>query len=436
MPPPRAFLDFRAATLLVVANMVGTGVFTTLGLQAAGVQDATALMLLWVLGGVVAVCGALSYAVLAAALPRSGGEYNFLTRIYGPALGEMAGWISSTVGFAAPVALAAMAFGRYVATFLAVDPLWTALAAVLAMTAVHAFDLDLGRRFQVLSTALKVAIIVVFCIAGLLVAPAPGALSVVAGQDTLAAVMTPAFGLSLVFVSYAYSGWNAATYVTAEVRSPQRLVPRALIAGTLLVTLLYLALNMVFLRTVPLESLAGTVEVGALSAGYVFGAEGGKIMSAALSLLLLSTMSAMVLAGPRVIEAMAEDRPRLSFFSARNVRGAPTRAVVLQQGIAVSLVLTDSFAAVLALAGFTLTLFALLTVAGVVVLRVREPGLPRPFRIPLYPLPPAIYALLSLISLVMVGVEQPGPVFAGLALLLLWWAVLRARAAAALRSRR
>lgn len=421
----RAFLDLRAATLLVVANMIGSGAFTTLGLQAAGVQNGMALLLLWLLGGIIALCGALSYAELAAALPRSGGEYSFLTRIYGPATGEMAGWVSVTVGFAAPVALAAMAFGRYTATVLPVSALSAGLAALFLTTLLHALDLDLGRRFQVLATLLKVVVILVFCVAGLIAAPADAALPLTPSGDTLSAVFSAPFALSLIYVSYAYAGWNAATYVTAEVASPQRQVPRALILGTLSVTLLYLLLNLVFLRQVPLPVLAGTVEVGAVAAEHIFGVDGGRLMSALLSLLLLSTISAMVLAGPRVIEAMAADRPLLGFFGARNRRGAPTRAVLLQQGIALLLVLTDAFAAVLAFAGFTLMLFSLLTVVGVFKLRWREPGLARPFRIPWYPLPPLIYAVLTALTLVAVAWQKPLPVLAGATLLAVCGLLLR-----------
>ena len=427
MSAPRPSLDLRAATLLVIANMVGTGVFTTLGLQAAGVPDGAALLLLWLLGGVIALCGALSYAELAAALPRSGGEYAFLTRIYDPALGTIAGWVSITVGFAAPVALAAMAFGRYAATILPVSPLLLALLAALGSAALHGFDVGLGRRFQVLSTVVKLAVILLFCAAGLLAAPVPGALSPLPDAGTAGMLLAPAFGLSLIYVSYAYAGWNAATYVTAEVEAPQRRVPQALIVGTLVVTTLYLLLNWVFLRQVPLAELTGTVEVGAVAAASIFGVEGGRWMSGALSLVLLSSISALVLAGPRVIEEMAGDRPAMRFLSARNRRGAPARAVWLQQGLAVALILTDSFSAVLAFAGFTLMLFSLLTVLGVLVLRRREAGLPRPFRVPLYPLPPLVYALLTLLGIGLVAWDRPWTVSGGLLLILLWWAWLRGR---------
>ena len=418
---PQTF-DLRAATLLVVANMIGTGVFTTLGLQAQGVQNGAALLLLWLLGGLVAACGALVYAELAAALPRSGGEYVYLRRSFSPAVGLIAGWISTTVGFAAPVALAAMAFGQYAATVVPVAPTPTAAVAVVSIAALHAFDVRLGTGFQVLMTLLKIAAILLFCAAGLLLPPAPGALTPLPGAGTAAAVFSPAFALSLVYVSYAYSGWNAATYVAAEVQSPQRLVPRALLLGTALVTVIYLLLNWVFLRSVPLGELAGTVEVGAVSARWLFGEGGGRLISAMLALLLLSTISAMLLAGPRVFEAMAEDSPALGLFGARNRRGAPTRAVLLSLVLALGLILTGTFGAVLAFAGFTLMLSSLLTVLGAVRLRHREPTLPRPFRIPWYPWPPLVYLCLTAAALLVVAWSNPAPVLIGLgALGACWW---------------
>ena len=421
----RRFIDYRTAVLMVIANMIGTGVFTTLGLQAEAVPDGAALLLLWVLGGLVALCGALSYAELAAALPRSGGEYHFLSRIYHPVLGQLAGWVSVTVGFSAPIALAAMGLGYYVSAVVRWDPTLVALGTVLGLTALHAFDLGLGRGFQIWATLVKVALIGLFCVLGLVAEPATGRLPLGPTARTFDLVLSAPFALALIYVSYAYSGWNAAAYVVDEVREPQRTVPRALIHGTLLVTGLYLLLNLTFLRTTAESALAGTVEVGALSARHILGPQGAALLSLALSLLLASTISAMVLAGPRVLQAMGEDIPSLRPLAARNRRGAPTRAVLVQQGLAVALILTDSFEAVLTFAGFTLSLFALLTVAGVLKLRRGAPRLDRPFRVPLYPLPPLIFITISGVSLVMVAWERPGAVAAALSLLvalgvLLW----------------
>jgi APA family basic amino acid/polyamine antiporter len=427
MSSTRRFISYRTAVLIVIANMIGTGVFTTLGLQAEGVPDGAALLLLWALGGLTALCGALSYAELAAALPRSGGEYHFLSRIFHPVLGQLAGWVSVTVGFSAPIALAAMAIGRYASVFADVDPAWIAVSTVVLVTALHAFDLKLGALFQVASTLFKIVVIVLFSVAGLLTATVPGHLTVTPGEGTLDAILSASFALSLIYVSYAYSGWNAAAYVVDEVSDPQRAVPRALVHGTLVVTALYLLLNLAFLRTIDGGELPGTVEVGALSARGIFGAAGGAILSMVLSLLLLSTISAMVLAGPRVLATIGQDLPALGFLSVRNQRGAPTRAVLLQQGIALGFIATDSFEAVLTFAGFTLSLFAFLTVAGVFRLRSREPGLERPYRVPLYPLPPLAFLLVTGASLLVVGWERPLPLLAAGGLLALGGLLLRRR---------
>jgi APA family basic amino acid/polyamine antiporter len=425
MPSPRRFIDYRTAVLIVVANMIGAGVFTTLGLQAAVVPDGAALLLLWVLGGVVALCGALSYAELAAALPRSGGEYHFLSRIYHPTLGQLAGWVSVTVGFSAPVALAAMALGRYAGTVIPVDPMLIAVATLLAVTALHAFDLEVGGVFQVVATLFKVAVIVFFVLVGLASGTVPGSLPLVPTAESLDAVFSAPFALSLIYVSYAYSGWNAVAYVVDEVREPQLNVPRALIQGTLAVTGLYLLLNLTFLRTTALTELAGTVEVGALSARNVYGEGGGQVLSLVLSLLLVSTISAMVLTGPRVLQRIGEDLPSLRFLSARNRRGAPTRAVLLQQGLALGFIVTGSFEGVLTFAGFTLTIFSLLTVVGVFRLRRLEPRLPRPFRVPLYPIPPLVFLTISGVSLLVVSWERPLAVLAGVVSMVVGWLLLR-----------
>jgi APA family basic amino acid/polyamine antiporter len=405
--------------------MIGTGVFTTLGLQAAQVPDGAALLLLWALGGMVALCGALSYAELAAALPRSGGEYHFLSRIYHPALGQLAGWVSVTVGFSAPVALAAMALGRYAGAAIPLDPIFIAVPTLLAVTSLHAFNPQAGSAFQVAATLVKVAVIVFFVLAGLAAGTVSGSLPPAPTASSLESIFSAPFALSLIYVSYAYSGWNAVVYVVDEVREPQRNVPRALIQGTLVVTGLYLLLNLTFLRTTDLAELAGTVEVGVLSARNVLGERGAVAISLVLSVLLVSTISAMILAGPRVLERIGEDLPSLRFLSVRNRQGAPTRAVLLQQGLALGFILTDSFEAVLTFAGFTLTLFALFAVAGVLRLRRREPALPRPFRVPIYPLTPLLFLIVSGLSVGVVALERPLALLAGAGLLTAGWLLLR-----------
>jgi APA family basic amino acid/polyamine antiporter len=398
-------IGYTGALALVVANMVGTGVFTTLGLQASGVPDPLALLALWAIGGVVALAGALCYAELAAALPRSGGEYTYLGYIYHAALGLAAGLVSLTVGFAAPIALAAMGLGHYAAGATGLPPAATAALALVAVTLMHAFDPRLGGRFHVAATALKLGLIAAFCVAGL---SAPAAAPIDLDPRAAAeAVLSPGFAVALIYVAYAYSGWNAAVYVAEEVRDPERTVPRSLVHGTLLVSALYLLLNLVFLRTVPTDRLAGTVEVGALSAGWIFGPAGGALMSGMLSLLLLSTVSAMVWTGPRVLQTAARDLPALAWLAWRSRRGAPTRAVLAQSGLALALIATNTFEGVLTYAGFTLSLLTFLTVVGLIVLRHTEPGLARPYRVWGYPATPVVFLAVTGLALAYAALERP-----------------------------
>ncbi len=409
--------------------MVGTGVFTTLGLQAELIADPRWLLASWLIGGVIALCGALSYGELGACLPRSGGEYHFLSRIYHPVLGIAAGLISVTVGFAAPVALAAMALGRYAATIYSVSPDWIAVITIVAISLFHGFDVRVGQRFQVITTILKLVLIGIFIAFGLLASPVVPAAPTV--PEVASAWTVSGVALALIFVFYAYSGWNAAAYVAGEIEHPERVLPRALLHGTLLVMVLYLLLNFVFLRTIAPDELRSTVEIGALSAAHIFGSTGGKVMSGMLCLLLVSTISAMVLAGPRVLQTAGEDIPLLRPLARRTAHGAPAAAILLQQLIALVFVATGSFEDVLALAGFTLTLFASLTVLGVIVLRVREPQLSRPWGAWGYPWTQVVFLLASLVVLVVALAERPlaAAVAAGITALALVIAFLQGRRA-------
>ena len=232
------------ATNLVVANMIGIGVFTSLGFQVAGITSDFALIALWIVGGIAALCGALSYAELATALPRSGGEYHYLSKIYHPSVGFLSGWISVVVGFPAPIALAGIAFGGYFKIFTpGISPIFLSLLIIWIITAVHLFGVRVEEMFQNGSTFLKIGLILVLIVAGLLIAN-PQPLNLIPGPEALTTLLSRPFAVDLVYVMYAYSGWNAAAYITDEVRNPAKNVPWALLIGTLVVTALYLTLNL------------------------------------------------------------------------------------------------------------------------------------------------------------------------------------------------
>ena len=311
------------ATAIAVADMIGIGVFTSLGFQVRGIPSAFSLLMLWVVGGITALCGALSYAELAAALPRSGGEYNFLSRIYHPAVGFLAGWISATVGFAAPIAVAAMAFGTYFAgVFPGSPPLVLGLALAWIVSLVHLTGMRQSSMFQNISTAIKVVLIAAFIVAGFAVGT-PQPISFAPSAQDLGYIVSAPFAISLVFVMYSYSGWNAATYIINEVREPEKSLPRSLLAATLIVLVLYVGLNAVFLYTTPMEKMAGQINVAQIAGAHIFGESGGRIVAALICIGLVSAVSAMIWIGPRVTMVIGEDIPALRFFSPHDEERGP-----------------------------------------------------------------------------------------------------------------
>jgi len=394
------------ATSLVIANMVGTGVFTSLGFQVLEMPSVFPLIFLWMVGGVIAVCGALTYGELGAAMPRSGGEYHLLTKIYHPIIGYMSGWVSATLGFAAPTALAAIALGKYTgAVFPMVDGTHLAAIVVVVITMIHAYSIRLGSLFQNFSTFLKVLLILVFVVAAVFI-PVPQSISMLPKWSDVQLIASPSFAVSLIYVSYAYTGWNAAVYIAGEIKDPAKNLPRSLVMGAAIVLGLYVLLNFVFLYTVPLPDLAGKVEIGFLSAINIFGTTGGQMMSMVISLLLVSTVSAMVFVGPRISMTMGEDMPVLALFSKKSPNGIPVNAMLFQLMVTLLFIYTSSFEQVLIYAAFMLTLFTSLTVFGVFVLRIKMPALHRPYKTWGYPITPAIYVLLNLWIMVYVFLDR------------------------------
>jgi len=422
VPPrtaPRArSIGLSTATAVVIANIIGTGVFTSLGFQLVDIQSGFSLLLLWIVGGVVALCGALCYGELSAALPRSGGEYHFLSEIYHPAVGFMAGFISATVGFAAPIALAAMAFANYFeGVFRVHAPIALSFGVVWLIAAIHLAGVKPGTIFQNISTLLKLLLIAALVSAGLFLrdkqpvtfSPAPG--------DGFS-IFGASFAVALVYVMYSYSGWNAAAYIAGEIRQPERNVPRALLLGTGLVIVVYTALNAVFLVAAPASELRGQLEVGLIAGKHIFGENGGRIVGAIICLGLLSAISSMTWIGPRVTMSMGEDHWLLRYLGRKNSHDAPVNAVLVQVMVVSLLLLTRSFEMVVIYIQFSLLLCSFLTVAGVMVLRRSKPNLPRPYRVRAYPLPPILFCAITLWMMIYLLHAHPLESLCGLATLL------------------
>ena len=400
--------DQKTAVSVVIANMVGKGVFTSLGFQLLDIQSVSLILLLWIVGGIIALCGALTYAELGAQLPRSGGEYHFLSQLYHPGLGFVSGWISITVGFAAPIALAAMTFGAYLSA--AVGGVNQTLAAALLVGVLgflHCYSRATSGKTQVLFTALKVILIVVFSVAALIASDYPVALPSLPAAGDLTSFKSGAFAVALIYVNYAYTGWNSATYLIDELEDPTRRLPRVLFVGTLSVMGFYLLLNFVFLSVAPIEALQGQLEIGVIAAQYAFGATGGQLMGLMLSLLLISTVSAMLMAGPRVLLVIGQDFPTFGWLAKTNASGMPFIAILSVVSLSMVLVLTSSFESVLVFSGFVLSLNTLLTVGGV--FRLRALGLLNAERYQTwgYPVTPLLYLGLTLWTLIYILIQRP-----------------------------
>jgi APA family basic amino acid/polyamine antiporter len=409
------------AAALVVSSMVGTGVFTSLGYQVRDIPSGPGILLVWALGGLVALCGALSYAELAGALPRSGGEYHFIGRLYHPSLGWMAGLLSAVVGFAAPTALAALALGSYVHRALPqVSASAAAVVALVAVTGGHLLTLKTSARLQTVATALKLTLILGFIVAAFLKTGHGDIRWEIRPRADFEIITQPAFAVALLFVFYAYSGWNAAVYMLEELEDERRTVARSLVWGTLLVMGLYVLLNAAFLKAAPVADLAGVTEVGHVAAQALFGEGAARWFSGLLALGLVATVSALVWAGPRVLHVMGRDFHFLRVLAARNRHGIPVAATLILSGMALVFVLTGDFSQLLTYTQFALTLCAFLTVFGIFIVR-RRPAREGAFRCPLYPLPPLVFLAMTGFVMVRSLVAEPGPTLAGMATVLLAW---------------
>ena len=412
---PGRSIGFYTACAIVIANIIGTGVFTSLGFQLPSIHSGFALLMLWIVGGIAALCGALSYGELSAALPRSGGEYHFLSRIYHPALGFMAGIVSATVGFAAPIALAAMAFGKYFqGVFAFGSPIILSFAIVWLVALFHLGNLKVGSVFQNLWTLVKLLLIGGLIGAGLLLDPKQP-ISFLPNTNDAMSIFGGPFAVALVYVMYSYSGWNAASYIIGEIKQPEKNVPRSLFFGTLVVMVTYTALNAVFLMTTPAREMSGQIEVGLIAGKHIFGENGGRIVGAIICIGLISAISSMTWIGPRVTMSMGEDNPLIRFLARKNRDGIPFNALLLQLVLVNLLLLTRSFEGVVKYIGFALLFCSLLPVVGVMVLRQTRPDLPRPYKVWAYPLPPLVFSAITIWMMIYLLRSNPTESLAGLA---------------------
>jgi APA family basic amino acid/polyamine antiporter len=358
VPSRQRSIGFWSATALVIASMLGTGVFTTSGFLLADLQSPWLVLLAWAIGGAIATLGALSYGALARHIPESGGEYLLLSRTLHPAAGYIAGWISLLVGFSAPLAAAANAFGEYTrAWFPWSTPPLTGTILLTLFSIVHAWNIRHGTFAQNLAVLIKLILIAAFI--------GVGVTRFSTGDPLNAAPFsTPAFAMSLVWVSFSYAGWNATIYLSGEVENPDRNLPRSLLAGTLVVTLIYLALNAVFVLTTPASVTASRLEIGRLVAEHLGGSSWANGATLLIALALLTSISSLVMTGPRVYARMADDGYLPRWLAVRE--GPPRASILFQFALALLLLWTASYQSLLSFIGFTVNLSTAATVIGLI----------------------------------------------------------------------
>lgn len=399
-------VDKWSAVAIVVANMVGTGVFTSLGFQLLDIQNAWSILFLWLIGGLIALSGAFTYAEIGTFLIRNGGEYHYLSKLFHPSLGFLAGFVSVIVGFAAPIAAASVAFGKYFAyTFFTdysyVSQTLLSLFIVILITIIHLFSMKFSVIFQKSVTVLKVVIILSFVVA--LFYPNANTNAFEWKMDKIfSEIFSSAFAVSLIYVSYAYSGWNAAAYMAGEIENPQKNLSFAIVAGTIIVVFLYVLLNFCFLYSTPVPALKSNVEVGVISAHSIFGNYVGKFIGLLISLLLVSTISSMLLAAPRVLTSMGDDFSTISVFSAKNKYHSPYIALLFISAISIILIITSSFQWLINFIGITLIVFTILTAFGIFILRTNS-HYQSIFKVPFFPFTTLFFIVMNIWILIYVS---------------------------------
>ncbi|MEE9374448.1 MAG: amino acid permease [Saprospiraceae bacterium] len=392
MTPEDQKIGWRTAMWLVMACMIGTGVFTSLGFQLVEVKNTYAIVLLWILGGVFALIGAFTYAELGTHFKESGGDYIFLSRIFHPFVGYIYAWTSLCVGFSAPIAIAAMAMTKYLKP---IHPTlfneWFGIGIIILLTLLHSISIKRSGQLQDVTTYIKVVFVLALIIIGYYVAPMVDN-AILLDSSWKSEILIPGFAVSLIYVTYAYTGWNSAAYIIDEIQDPRKNLPKALIIGTVLVTVTYILLHLVLLRHASVDQLAGQIEVATISFSNIFGNQGAIWIGIFIGIQLIATISGYLWIGSRIIYAMADEHPLWTKLVYKNKLGIPTRTLWIQACIAIVLTLTGSFEQVLLYAGFVLQLMGTLTIGSLLWVKRKKGTFTSPFR----PFLQIIYIMFSL----------------------------------------
>lgn len=426
--------------MLVIGNVIGVGIFTTTGFIADDLPNAGLILLVWVFGGILSLAGAISCAELGAAMPWAGGDYIYLREAYGPLFGFLTGWNSFFISFSGSIAALAVGFAEYLSFFFPGLSMrheivsanffgfawslsyghWVAIASTVVLTIINYLGVRSGSLVQNVLSIIKMGAIGGIVILGFAIGSGEADNFVPFLSTAGQAGVLSAFGLALIPALFAYNGWNATIYVAGEVKNPKRNVPLSLILGTLITTILYVIINLVYIYAVPIEKMRGVLGIAELASTALFGQRASSYISALVMISIFGCLNAMILTGPRIYYAMAKDH--VFFRGAAKVHPrfrAPGTSIILQAIWSCLLVISGTFEQLLTYVMFAIILFSTLTVAAVFVLRRSRPAMERPYKAWGYPYVPAIFILSSLWILMNTLIRRPSESLIGLGIVLL-----------------
>ena len=406
------------ATSIVVANMIGTGIFTTSGIMASYLPNSGWILLCWLFGGIIALSGALCYMELSTRMPEEGGEYLYLKKLFHPLLGFLTGWTSLLVGFSAPIAASALSFSEYMFAGLEIQPITgdisdlifykklTAIVIIILFTLIHYLGVRVGSGTQNVLTALKILIII--GLAGIGIGNGVNEFSEMSFSISNYDNGIMGIGVAMMLVMFSYSGWNASAYVAGELKNPRKSLPRSLVFGTLIVIVLYFLINLFIVNAVNIEEMKGVIAVVQLASVKIYGPWIGDILALLIGIALLSSLSAFILIGPRVYYAMARDRLFFNFASKVHPRHrVPGRSIMIQGIIAILMVIIGTFEQLIIYISFALSIFTWLAVYGIFLMRKRKIGEKNVVKVWGYPLTPIFFLVTTFFLMVITYITQP-----------------------------
>ncbi|MCF8303882.1 MAG: amino acid permease [Bacteroidales bacterium] len=434
-------INLKTATGIVVANIIGSGIFITSGLIAGNLPNSFWVLMCWVFGGIIAFLGALSYSELATRMPHEGGEYHYLSRLFHPVFGFLSGWVSFIVGFSAPIASSALGFSEYFFSGLGMQATTifgdievykkaVATGIVILFTFLHYHGIRRGAAIQNFLVHVKVLLIVALIVAGFAVGN-PNWDYISIKPDMSFSPENLAIGTAMMLVMFSYSGWNATAYIAGEISNPKRNILLSLIIGTIIVIVLYIGLNLFFLTAMPFVEVKNSVAIGEKASSIVFGQAAGSVISIVIAIILLSSISAFIMIGPRIYYAMAKDG--LFFKFARRVHHkheVPSYSIAIQGGVAILFVVFSTLEQLLVYLYYALNIFPILAILGLFIARKRKIGEDKAYKVVGYPVTPVLFLMATVYLAIVAFINRPlesgaalATILAGIPIYYLWvWA--------------